>query len=44
MRRQHIPGLSLSVVKDGAIVKAAGYGVADVAHATPAGALRLTSE
>jgi D-alanyl-D-alanine carboxypeptidase len=29
MTRQNIPGLSLAVVKDGTIVKAAGYGVAD---------------
>ncbi len=29
MKRQNIPGLSLVVVKDGKIVKAAGYGLAD---------------
>jgi CubicO group peptidase (beta-lactamase class C family) len=30
MKRQHIPGLSVAVVKDGAIVKRAGYGLANV--------------
>ena len=29
MKRQNIPGLALAVVKDGVVVKAAGYGVAD---------------
>lgn len=28
MQRQHIPGLSLAVVKDGKVIKAAGYGIA----------------
>jgi CubicO group peptidase (beta-lactamase class C family) len=36
MQRQRIPGLSLVVIKDGAIVKAAGYGVADRRLKTPA--------
>jgi CubicO group peptidase (beta-lactamase class C family) len=36
MRRQKIPGLSLAVLKDGAIVKGAGYGIADIARAAPA--------
>jgi CubicO group peptidase (beta-lactamase class C family) len=29
LKRQNIPGLSLVVIKDGEIIKAAGYGVAD---------------
>jgi CubicO group peptidase (beta-lactamase class C family) len=36
MQRQRIPGLSLAVVKDGEIIKAAGYGVADRKLKTPA--------
>jgi CubicO group peptidase (beta-lactamase class C family) len=36
MQRQRIPGLSLAVIKDGAIIKAAGYGVADTRLKTPA--------
>ena len=36
MERQKIPGLSLVVLKDGKIVKAAGYGVADRKANTPA--------
>lgn len=36
MQRQHIPGLSLAVVKEGKILKAQGYGVANVETATPA--------
>ena len=36
MLRQHIPGLSLAVVKDGKIVKAAGYGFANVKLEIPA--------
>ena len=36
MRWQHIPGLSLAVVKDGRIVKARGYGLANVETNTPA--------
>jgi CubicO group peptidase (beta-lactamase class C family) len=35
MARQQIPGLALAVVKDGKLVKAAGYGLADVAEKTP---------
>ena len=30
MRTQHIPGLSLAVIKDGKIIKAKGYGLANV--------------
>ena len=36
MQRQRIPGLSLVVAKDGEIIKAAGYGVADRNLKTPA--------
>jgi D-alanyl-D-alanine carboxypeptidase len=36
MQRQHVPGLSLVVIKDGKIVKSAGYGLADVRLKTPA--------
>ncbi len=36
MLRQHIPGLSLAVVKDGKIVKAAGYGFANLKLEIPA--------
>lgn len=35
MRRQRIPGLALAVIKDGRIVKAAGYGVANLEHHSP---------
>ncbi len=38
IRKRHIPGLSLAIVKDGRVVKAAGYGLANVelgARATP---------
>jgi CubicO group peptidase (beta-lactamase class C family) len=36
MKRQNIPGLSLAVVKDGVVIKAAGYGVADLKTKAPA--------
>ena len=36
MVRYHVPGLSLVVVKQGAIVKSKGYGLANVALKTPA--------
>lgn len=36
MLRQNIPGLSVAVLRDGEIVKVAGYGVADIASAAPA--------
>ena len=36
MRRKHIPGLSLAVVKDGKLLKAKGYGLANVETNTPA--------
>src|SRR6266704_4966223 len=35
MQRQHIPGLSLAVVKDGQIILARGYGLANVEHQVP---------
>ncbi len=35
MARQNIPGVALAVVKDGKLVKAAGYGLANVAEKTP---------
>ena len=36
MKKQHIPGLSLAVVRDGKIEKAQGYGLANVELAVPA--------
>jgi D-alanyl-D-alanine carboxypeptidase len=36
MRRHHIPGLSLAVVKDGKVIKAKGYGLANVELNVPA--------
>jgi D-alanyl-D-alanine carboxypeptidase len=36
MSREHIPGLALAVVKDGEILKAQAYGLADVESKTPA--------
>jgi CubicO group peptidase (beta-lactamase class C family) len=36
MKRQKIPGLSLAVVHRGKVVKAAGYGVANLEHDVPA--------
>src|SRR5262245_10671714 len=30
MKRQHVPGLSLAVVKNGRLTKSAGYGLANV--------------
>ena len=35
MQRQHIPGLSLVVIKDGQIILARGYGLANVEHQVP---------
>ena len=32
MKREQIPGLSLAIVRDGKVVKAAGYGLANVEH------------
>ena len=36
MKEQRIPGLSLAIVKDGQVVKAAGYGFANLQSKTPA--------
>jgi CubicO group peptidase (beta-lactamase class C family) len=36
MKNRGIPGLSLAVVKDGRLVKSAGYGLANIETATPA--------
>ncbi len=36
MRRQHVPGLSLAVVRDGTVIKAKGYGLANVELGVPA--------
>ena len=36
MQKQHIPGLSLAVVRDGKIIKADGYGLANVELNVPA--------
>ena len=38
MKRQHIPAVSIAVIKNGVVVKAEGYGLADIEHgiaATP---------
>jgi CubicO group peptidase (beta-lactamase class C family) len=46
MSRQHIPGLSLVVIRDGKVVKAKGYGLASVEHrvrATPRTVYELAS-
>ena len=36
MQKQRIPGLSLAVVKEGKVIKAEGYGLANVEHKVPA--------
>ena len=36
MQKQHIPGISLAVIKDGKIIKAEGYGLANVELNVPA--------
>lgn len=36
MRRQHIPGASIAVIKDGKVIKAEGYGLANVELNVPA--------
>ena len=36
MQKQRIPGLSLAVIKDGRIILAKGYGLANVEHQVPA--------
>ena len=35
MKRQHIPGLSLAIVRDGRVVLVKGYGFANVEHQVP---------
>ena len=35
MARKHIPGVSLAVVRAGKVIRAQGYGVADLEHAIP---------
>jgi CubicO group peptidase (beta-lactamase class C family) len=37
MQQRHIPAASIAVIKDGVLVKAAGYGLADMEHNVPAG-------
>jgi D-alanyl-D-alanine carboxypeptidase len=37
MASQHVPGVAIAVIKDGALVKAEGYGLADVEHGIPVG-------
>jgi CubicO group peptidase (beta-lactamase class C family) len=36
IKRQRIPGASIAVIKDGKVIKAEGYGLADVEHNVPA--------
>lgn len=36
MQTQHIPGVSIAVLKNGTVVKAAAYGLADIEHNIPA--------
>src|SRR5262249_50821415 len=36
MRERHIPGLSLAVVREGKVILAKGYGLANVEHGAPA--------
>ncbi len=35
MARKHVPGVSLAVVRGGRVIKAEGYGVADLEHEIP---------
>lgn len=37
MQKQHVPGISLAVIKDGKIIKVEGYGLANVELNVPAG-------
>src|SRR5512147_2261491 len=39
LAKQHIPGATISVVKDGRLFFAKGYGYADLHHHTPAHAM-----
>lgn len=36
MEKQHVPGVSIAVIKDGSLIKAEAYGFADVEHRVPA--------
>ena len=36
MQQRHIPAASVAVIKDGVLIKAAGYGLADMEHGVPA--------
>jgi CubicO group peptidase (beta-lactamase class C family) len=36
MEKQHVPAAAIAVIRDGALVKAEGYGFADVEHRVPA--------
>jgi CubicO group peptidase (beta-lactamase class C family) len=36
MQQRHIPAVSVAVIKDGSVVKAEGYGIADLEHDVPA--------
>lgn len=35
MQQQHIPGMAVAVVRNGAVIKAEGYGLADLEHEVP---------
>jgi Beta-lactamase class C and other penicillin binding proteins len=35
IEKQHVPGVAIAVVKDGALIRAAGYGLANVEHRIP---------
>jgi CubicO group peptidase (beta-lactamase class C family) len=37
MQRQHVPGVAIGVVKNGTVLKAQGYGYANVEHEVPVG-------
>ena len=37
MQRQHVPGVAIGVVKNGAVLVAKGYGLANVEHEVPVG-------
>ena len=35
MKRRHVPGLSVLVLKDGKVIKEKGYGLANIEHQVP---------
>ena len=37
MDRQHVPGVAIGIIKNGAVLKARGYGYANVEHMVPVG-------